>query len=178
MLFRSTPDPLINVLIDDDTADRLLRMLAGLDTRPKLPTVFQQHRCETIDGVPLSDAAAIDLMLVGRLRRVLVAPDSVVIDMGRSRRLFTGSAREAAMLGDQRCCWPGCEITTAHCETDHLLEWARGGPTSPRNAARSCRHHNVFRTAHGYTARRTDDGRWAVRRPDGSCVGDADVPVG
>ena len=31
---QANPDPLINVLIDDDTADRLLRMVAGLDTRP------------------------------------------------------------------------------------------------------------------------------------------------
>lgn len=174
----SSPDPLINVVIDDDTADRLMRLIAGEDTRPKMPAVFQQHRCETIDGVPLSDAAAIELMLIGRLRRVLVAPDGVVLDMGRSRRLFSGAAREAAMLADPRCFWPGCERTTGHCETDHLLEWAKGGSTSPRNAGRACRHHNVFRTAHGYTARREHDGRWAVRRPDGSCVGDVEVPVG
>jgi hypothetical protein len=112
------------------------------------------------------------LMLYGRLRRVLLAPDSVVIDLGRSRRLFTGGAREAAMLADQRCLWPGCERATAHCETDHLVEWARGGSTSPSNAGRACRPHNVFRSAHGYTARRDADGCWVVRRPDGSIVGD------
>ena len=168
----SDPDPLINVVVDDDTADRLMRLVAGGDTRPRIPLAFQEHRCETIDGVPLSEADVAAMMLTGRLRRVLLAPDGVVIDMGRTRRLFTGGAREAAMLTDPRCLWPGCERSTGQCETDHLLEWSRGGPTSPRNAGRACRHHNLFRTAHGYTARRHHDGRWDVRRPDGTLVGD------
>ncbi|MFM8312514.1 MAG: HNH endonuclease signature motif containing protein, partial [Ilumatobacteraceae bacterium] len=168
----SSPDPLINVVVDDDTADRLMRLVAGGDTRPRIPLAFQEHRCETIDGVPLAEAAVAAMMLTGRLRRVLLAPDGVVIDMGRTRRLFTGGAREAAMLTDPRCLWPGCERSTGQCETDHLLEWSRGGPTSPRNAGRACRHHNLFRTAHGYTARRQHDGRWDVRRPDGTVVGD------
>ena len=171
----SDPDPLINVVVDDDTADRLMRLVAGGDTRPRIPLAFQEHRCETIDGVPLSEADVAAMMLAGRLRRVLLAPDGVVIDMGRTRRLFTGGAREAAMLTDPRCLWPGCERSTGQCETDHLLEWSRGGPTSPRNAGRACRHHNLFRTAHGYTARRHDDGRWDVRRPDGTPVGDVGV---
>ena len=172
-LVQANPDPLVNIVIDDDTADRLMRLVAGADTTPRSPLTFREHRCETIDGVPLSDEAVIGAMLAGRLRRVLMAPDGVVIDLGRSRRLFTGGARDAALLADPRCFWPGCELRTGHCETDHLLEWARGGPTSPRNAGRACRHHNVFRSTHGYTARREHDGRWVVRRPDGSSVGDA-----
>ena len=171
-LVAASPDPLVNVVVDDDTAARLMRLVAGEDTTPRSPLLFAEHRCETVDGVPLSDEAMIGLMLVGRLRRVLLAPDGVVIDLGRSRRLFTGGAREAALLADPRCFWPGCERRTGHCETDHLLEWARGGHTSPRNAGRACRHHNLFRTSHGYTARRDHHGHWHITRPDGTHISD------
>ncbi len=41
--------------------------------------------------------------LVGQVRRVVMGADSVVIDQGRSQRLFTGSARLAVQLSSSEC---------------------------------------------------------------------------
>lgn len=164
----STVDPLVSIVVDDDTAARVLRMLAGESVESMSPLRFHEHRCETVDGVPLSLEAVGSAMLAGRLRRVLVAPDGLVLDMGRSRRLFSGAAREAVMLMDMRCLWPGCEARTGWCHTDHTIEWAHGGPTAPWNGGRACAHHNLFKTRHRYTTRRDTNGHWHVYRPDGT----------
>lgn len=164
----ATVDPLVNIVVDDDTAARVMRMVAGESVEPMSPLRFEQHRCETVDGVPLSLEAVASAMLIGRLRRVLVAPDGLVIDMGRSRRLFSGAAREAVLVRDMRCLWPGCELRTGLCHTDHTVEWAAGGPTSPWNGGRACSHHNLFKSRHGYTTRRDQHGHWHVTRPDGT----------
>lgn len=165
------PEPLVNIVVDDTTAERVLRLLAG-DTVPlRSPLDARHYRCETLDGVPLAEESALASMLAGRLRRVLSAPDGHVIELGRSRRLFTGAARDAVMLGDRRCLWPGCTTPTHHCQSDHTVEWADGGVTSPWNGGRACVTHNVFKSAHHYTAHRRDDGDWDVRRPDGRSIG-------
>lgn len=169
------PDPVVNIVVDDTTAERLLRMLAGDTTPPR--TIFHatSYRCETLDGVPLAEESVMAAMLVGRLRRALVAPDGHVIELGRSRRLFTGAAREAVLLGDRRCLWLGCDIRTEHCHSDHLTNWSDGGVTSPWNGGRACAYHNVFKSSHRYTVHRGPDGEYDVRRPDGTSIGP--VPV-
>jgi hypothetical protein len=47
--------------------------------------------------------------LTGHVRRVVFDVAGVVIDLGRRSRLFTGSSRDAVMLGDRWCLWPGCD---------------------------------------------------------------------
>ncbi|MFM7044225.1 MAG: HNH endonuclease signature motif containing protein, partial [Ilumatobacteraceae bacterium] len=165
------PEPLLNIVVDDTTAERVLRLVAGDEVPPRSPLDARHYRCETLDGVPLPEESALASMLAGRLRRVLSAPDGHVIELGRSRRLFAGAARGAVMLGDRRCLWPGCTTPTHHCQSDHSVEWADGGVTSPWNGGRACITHNVFKSAHHYTVHRRDDGEWDVRRPDGRSIG-------
>ena len=114
--------------------------------------------------------------LFGKLRRVVIGADSVVIDLGRSQRLFTGSARLAVQLGNTECFWPGCHVPVSHCQIDHLRPLAErddgsgGGRTNPDNGGPACGKHNRHKE-HGYTVQRDPTGHWHTIRPDGTEIG-------
>ena len=58
----------------------------------------EDRRCETVDGVVLDPHDVVAAALNGQVRRVVVDTAGVVINLGRRRRLFTGSARHAALV--------------------------------------------------------------------------------
>jgi uncharacterized protein DUF222/HNH endonuclease len=91
------------------------------------------------------------------IRRVLLGPDSVPIDVGRSLRVPAGATRDALRRRDGGCVWPDCirpaSMTIAH----HLVHWAHGGATDMENLVLLChRHHwNVH------------EGGWQLVRSEG-----------
>jgi hypothetical protein len=113
-------------------------------------------------------------MIHGRVRRVVLESDNVVIDLGASRRVFTGNARDAAQLIVHSCSHPGCDSPAEFCDVDHLRRHADGGPINQRNAGPECRSHNVFKETAGLRSRRAANGRVYLIRPDGSVI----MPVG
>lgn len=168
-----------NIVIDQDTFERLAARLAGWDPDPLAqalsPFPTQSYRCSTLDGRPVEATEAVAHALVGDIRRVVIGADSVVIDLGRRRRLFTGAAQLAVRLSATTCYWPGCHVPVTDCQSDHLTPWARradgrgGGCTCPGNGAPGCGRHNRHKE-HGYTARRDHDGTWHIHRPDGTRI--------
>jgi hypothetical protein len=170
------PEPTLNILMDAVTFERTLaRMrLASEPTSGPLPTLddlpLQQWRCETTNGVRVDPIAALTVALHGHVRRVVYDSAGNVIDLGRRRRLFTGSAREAVRLQSPRCIWPGCSIPAGRCESDHLNDWQHRGPTRPDNGAPLCPRHNRYKN-HGYRVWRDATGHWHTYRPDGTEIG-------
>ena len=109
---------------------------------------------ETLMGLPGAPAGELEYSLpisartVQRLAcdctitRVLLGSDSVVIDVGRSKRLVDGAPRKALNARDQGCRWPGCERPGSWCTPHHLVHWAAGGSTDLSNQLLLCaRHH-------------------------------------
>ena len=94
------------------------------------PAEFEQRRCETDTGVPLDPADVVAAVLIGQVRRVVFDSAGVVINLGRSRRVFTGGARDAVLLQHRRCLWPGCGLPARRSQIDHIT------PGDPRPAGR------------------------------------------
>ena len=136
-------------------------------TDPIDPASYRTRRCQHADGDPAAPADAAAALMIGQLRRVVIDSPGVVIDLGRRRRLFTGSARTAAQLQYWRCTHPGCGVLTKHSQIDHATSWLQHGPTAPGNAHIKCGHHNRFKET-GYTTWRDTNGYWHTRRPDGT----------
>ncbi|WP_426572889.1 DUF222 domain-containing protein [Aquihabitans sp. McL0605] len=126
-------------------------------------------RCGTIDGHPLDPTEATVATLVGQLRRVVVGADSVVLDMGRRQRCFTGARQLAVRLSNATCVWTGCHVPSSQCQCDHLegFNGPGAGSTNPGNGAPACGRHNRFKEQ-GFTVVRDQRGRWHVYRPDGT----------
>ena len=106
----------------------------------------------------------------GPLRRVVIDSTSVVVDMGRKQRLFTGTARQAAMLLTTHCEHPGCDLPADWCHTDHATEWAHGGTTDQTNSGIRCNQHNIAKTRHRWSTTRARNGHNDTLRPDGTII--------
>jgi hypothetical protein len=66
-----------------------------------------------------------------------------VLDLGRSRRLFSPAQRKAMTIRDRRCRADGCEIPAAWCEAHHAGRlWAQGGKTDLREGLLLCSFHH------------------------------------
>ena len=81
------------------------------------------------------------------------------------------------MLGDRWCLWPGCDLRSGRCQTDHTQPWSRNGPTRPDNGGPGCARHNRWKQR-GYRTVRDDQGRWHTYRPDGTELAPLNTPDG
>jgi hypothetical protein len=131
------------------------------------PARYPDVICRTQRGQHLHPAHVADTTLWGLIRRVVIDSRSVIIDLGRRSRLFTGHARESVMLLETECAWTGCDQPSAWCHADHLHGWNRArGPTRPANGAPLCPRHNYLKEQ-GFTVTRDHHGNWHVHAPDG-----------
>jgi hypothetical protein len=119
---------LVTVGVDDLRArTRPGVVLAGLDGGALLgPETVRKLAC---------DAAVIPAVL---------GADGQVLDLGRTRRLFSPAQVQALWLRDRHCTFPGCATPASWCDAHHLTHWVDGGPTKLGNAALLCgRHHTI-----------------------------------
>jgi hypothetical protein len=163
-------EPTVNVVVDLDSFEHHLHQANNIRVEPLDPASVHSRRCETIDGDQLDPADVVAAALAGHVRRVVLDSSAVVIDLGRRRRLFTGAGRDAVLLGDRWCLWPGCDLRSGRCQTDHSQPWNDGGTTHPANAAPACPTHNRFKQR-GYKTWRDPTGQWHIQRPDGTEIG-------
>jgi hypothetical protein len=92
------------------------------------------------------------------ITRVLVTPESRVIDVGRSERVVPGSTRRALNIRDQGCRWPGCDRPPSWTAAHHVVHWANGGTTDQDNLVLLCRRHHWAVHEGGWQLVRADDG--------------------
>ena len=103
--------------------------------------------------------------------RVVMGPDGVPLDVGRTHRVVPPYLRRAVEQRDGHCVFAGCGAPTHWCDVHHLVEWINDGETSLDNSALLCERHHT-KVHHGFRVAR-DDGappgrRWRTWRPDGT----------
>jgi len=89
---------------------------------------------------------------VGEVRRlactagiipVVLGGTSEILDLGRSRRLFTGAQKRAMAIGHPTCRAEGCTIPAPWCEAHHFAEpWAQNGRTDLKDGKLLCNFHH------------------------------------
>ncbi len=109
--------------------------------------------------------------------RVLLGPDSAVVDVGRARRLPSGPMRRALHARHRGCEWPGCDRPASWTAAHHIKHWAHGGSTDLENLVLLCHRHHWLVHEGGWELVRGEDGemksvapipvvRWHSREPD------------
>jgi hypothetical protein len=122
---------------------------------------------ETGFGATISAARARWIACDGAVTRIVLGPDGLPLEHGRTVRLVPPHVRRAAEVRDGGCVFTGCGAPTHWCDVHHLLEWANGGQTSLDNSALLCERHHT-KVHHGFRIERQPDGRWRTWRPDGT----------
>jgi Domain of unknown function (DUF222)/HNH endonuclease len=110
-------------------------------------------------SVPISSVAVQRMACDCSVTRVLLSEDSMVIDVGRSKRLVDGALRKALAVRDKHCQWPECERPASWCDGHHLVHWIAGGETNLDNCVLLCKRHHRMVHEGGWQLVRADDGR-------------------
>ncbi|NQX26654.1 DUF222 domain-containing protein [Microbacteriaceae bacterium VKM Ac-2854] len=109
---------------------------------------------------------------------ITMTDDGVVLNLGRTQRLFSKKQRIALACRDGGCRWLGCDRPASWCDAHHLNEWQRdGGNTDLPDGILLCRaHHLLLHNQHWritrkgsryylYRPRETDPGRRITELP-------------
>lgn len=110
-------------------------------------------------SLPISAKTVQRLACDSTITRVVLGSDSVVIDVGRAKRVVSGSTRRALNARDHQCQWPGCDRSASWSAAHHVVHWARGGSTDLGNLVLLCYRHHWMAHEGGWQVVRTDDGR-------------------
>ena len=107
-------------------------------------------------SVPISSKAVERLACDSSIARVLLDSDSMVIDVGRSKRVVSEPTRRALWARDGSCRWPACERPASWSAAHHVVHWIHGGATDLDNLVLLCHRHH----------RMVHEGGWQIVRGD------------
>ena len=109
-------------------------------------------------SLPISARTVERLACDCSVTRVLLGSDSMVVDVGRARRVISGPMRKAMNIRDHGCVWPGCERPASWTSGHHLQHWIRGGPTDLSNLYSVCNFHHYLLHEGGWQITPTESG--------------------
>ena len=156
-------------LADAALADRRLPKTHGrpaeLQILIDLPTLLHlaDNPAELIGYGPIPPQVARELAGSARWRRLVTdAVQGHLLDYGR--RSYRPPKRLADYLSarDRSCRIPGCQRPAMLCDTDHIVPFGDGGPTSSANCISLCRRHHRLKTMRRWKLVRQADGRLHV----------------
>jgi Domain of unknown function (DUF222)/HNH endonuclease len=133
-----------------------LETLLGLSGAPAAEMEF---------SLPISSKAVERLACDCTVTRVLLGSDSTVIDVGRAKRVITGSQGKALRVRDRGCVWPGCDRPATWTSGHHLVHWINGGSTDLSNLVLLCYRHHWMVHEGEWQIVRADDGRMLTVPP-------------
>lgn len=102
--------PHVSVIMTDET-------LAGLRVLddPKHDGVVPNFDPATLeDGTPVPVSETTRILCDAQVTRIVIGADSTPIDLGRTKRLWTGAQRRLVIARDRHCAFPGCQIPAHH----------------------------------------------------------------
>ena len=119
--------------------------------------------CDALGG-PISTATLRAMAVDAGILPVVMGSNSVVLDMGRSARLFTQDQSIALGERDGGCAY--CHAPRSWCATHHIVYWRNGGRSDLRNGALLCTRHHTMVHYDGWDIRVDDQNRvWFIPPP-------------
>src|ERR1700682_266113 len=116
-------------------------------------------------SVPISAKTVERLGCDSSIARILLDSESVVIDVGRSKRVVSEPARRALNARDGHCRWPGCDRPASWSAAHHVVHWIHGGTTDLDNLILLCHRHHWMVHEGNWQLVRDSDGRMLTIPP-------------
>lgn len=160
---RSREQRLADALVDLAAGNKpvSLQVTASVQT---LLDVAGAPGAESEFSLPISSSTVERWACDGSLTRVLLQ-DSVVIDVGRSKRTVEGPMRRALEARDGHCRWPDCDRPPKWSAAHHVVHWVHGGETELGNLVLLCHRHHRMVHEGGWQLVKTDAGEVMVVAP-------------
>jgi hypothetical protein len=95
-----------------------------------------------VGGEPLSATAVRRLACETQIIPVVLGGNGEILDLGRTRRLFSPAQRKALRPRDQHCRAEGCTVPGTWCEAHHRKPWSEGGNTDLDDGVLACSWHH------------------------------------
>jgi hypothetical protein len=122
-------------------------------------------RCD-LEGVgPIARATLEQIRCGATLSRLIMAGDSVILDMGRRTRFATPNQQRAVRIRDGGCIFPSCDRPAQWCDIHHVDGFANGGRTSVASMVCLCRRHHTLIHNSGWTIGINPDATFTIRHP-------------
>jgi hypothetical protein len=120
------------------------------------------------DGTPIPATTARRLACTAGIYPWVLGGASVPLDHGRRRRFASDAQWDALIMRDGGCVVGDCSRPWQWCDAHHLEDWDEQlGPTNLENLALVCERHHHLVHDHRWTLRRTADGGYECRSPNG-----------
>jgi hypothetical protein len=119
------------------------------------------------DGTPIPLGEVRRLACTAGIIPVVLGGKSEVLDLGRTRRFFTGAQHRALALTHPTCRAEGCTIPATWCEAHHAKDpWAHNGRTDLKDGKLLCNwhHHRAHDERYETTELPNGDVRYTRRR--------------
>ena len=122
--------------------------------------VKQEIGAGTLDtGERITPEAARRIGCDAHILPVVFDGASQPLDVGRAHRLVCGALRQALIVRDRGCGFPGCDRLPRWCDAHHVRHWQAGGPTCLSNIVLLCGfHHGEIHKADNWTVFIAADG--------------------
>jgi hypothetical protein len=111
-------------------------------------------------SLPVSSKTIERLACDSSIARVLLNSESLVIDVGRSKRVVSEPGRRALAARDGHCRWPECERPASRSAAHHVVHWIHGGSSDLDNLILLCHRHHWM----------VHEGDWQLVRGEGGRV--------
>jgi hypothetical protein len=159
---------------DDDrclerrNADALVELASGGGSQAQIQVTSSLETLLALAGAPAAEmehSLPVSSKTIERLAcdssiaRVLLNSESLVIDVGRSKRVVSEAGRRALTSRDGHCRWTDCERTASRSAAHHLVHWIHGGTSDLDNLILLCHRHHWMVHEGGWQIVRGQDGK-------------------
>ncbi len=93
-------------------------------------------------GMPLPRSVLARLSCDAAVSRIVLDPDGIPLDVGRTSRTVPPHVRRAVAVRDRGCVFPGCDRPPSWTDCHHVVHWTRGGVTALQNLVLLCPEHH------------------------------------
>jgi Domain of unknown function (DUF222)/HNH endonuclease len=155
-------------------ADALVELASGGGSQAQIQVTSSLETLLALAGAPAAEmehSLPVSSKTIERLAcdssiaRVLLNSESLVIDVGRSKRVVSEPGRRALTARDGHCRWTECDRPASRSAAHHVVHWIHGGTSDLDNLILLCHRHHWMVHEGGWQIVRGDDGQMLTIPP-------------
>src|ERR1700676_2263044 len=154
--------------LEQRNADALVELASGGGSQAQIQVTSSIETLLALTGapaaemehcLPVSSKTIERLACDSSIARVLLNSESLVIDVGRSKRVVSEPGRRALAARDGHCRWSDCDRPPSRSAAHHLVHWIHGGSSDLDNLILLCHRHHRMVHEGGWQIVRGGNGR-------------------